>query len=197
MLSIDFKDGGGEVLDRIIQAYGFESKIEYCKHLDITASNLSMRYKRNLFPSDLVVRCLADTNVRLAWLVTGAGDMFDGDNARNQTQQQTLVMPVKKLIDGELYESDSIFLDKGFFLPDRPLPEKPGIILDGHQRYIVDHHFKEIKDSRWLVKIEGTILVRDLIRIPVNRVKVKGGELPFDCDLSDIEVLALVVMTCN
>lgn len=196
MLSINFKAGGGAVLDRIIQAYGFDTKIEYCKHLGITASNLSMRYKRDLYPSDLVVKCLADTGVRLEWLAGGQGDMFAGPNARNQSQQQTLEVPASNLIKGEIYDAGTFYLDIGWFKPDRDIPARPGVLLAGSKRFIVDYQFSDVSDGRWLTEIEGRLLIRDLFRIPIGRVKVCGGEMPFDCDLQDIRILARVITSC-
>lgn len=197
MLSINFKAGGGAVLDRIIQAYGFDTKIEYCKHLGITASNLSMRYKRDLYPSDLVVKCLADTCVRLEWLTGGQGDMFASRDARNQSQQQTLEVPARHLLKGEIYDADTFYLDISWFKPDRDIPVRPGVLMEGAKRYIVDYQFNDVNDGRWLTEIEGRLVVRDLFRIPVGRVKVCGGEMPFECDLQDIRIIAQVILSCG
>ncbi len=59
-----------QVLDRIIEAYGFSSKIMLAEHFEMAASSLSGRYRRP-FPADMVVRCMAETGVTLEWLVTG------------------------------------------------------------------------------------------------------------------------------
>ena len=73
-MKVDFNSGGALVIDRIIQAYGFKTKLDLCKHLDVSSGTLSMRYKRDFFPSDLVVRCMAETGVSLEWLATGEGE---------------------------------------------------------------------------------------------------------------------------
>lgn len=73
-MSINFNSGGAKVLDRIIQAYGFKSKVEYSNYLGTSAASLSIRYRRDLFPSDLVVKCMDETGATLQWLATGEGD---------------------------------------------------------------------------------------------------------------------------
>ncbi|HCM9038376.1 TPA: helix-turn-helix domain-containing protein, partial [Salmonella enterica subsp. enterica serovar Paratyphi B] len=62
---LDFDVDSAPVLDRVIEAYGFTSKLMLAQHLDIAASSLSSRYKRGGFPSDIVVRCVAETGANL------------------------------------------------------------------------------------------------------------------------------------
>lgn len=73
-MEIDFESGGAEVIDRIIKAYGFRTKLEYSNYLGTSSANMSARYKKGFFPSDLVVRCMADTGATLEWLATGNGE---------------------------------------------------------------------------------------------------------------------------
>ncbi|CRG51178.1 phage repressor protein CI [Yersinia wautersii] len=186
-----FETGGGEVLDRIIEAYGFTSKIDYCNHLNISGSSLSMRYKRNHFPSDLAIRCIAETGVNLEWLATGTGKKFDDGRL------DVFKIPKKKLIDGQLFDASYLMFDKDLFLPSQLSMGKPQVILDGETHYIVDCIFSEVYDGKWLVDIEGKISIRDLTRIPIRRVKVSGVGMAFDCELEDINVLGRVVMTCS
>ncbi|CNI01241.1 CI repressor [Yersinia aldovae] len=185
-----FETGGGEVLDRIIEAYGFTSKIDYCNHLNISGSSLSMRYKRNHFPSDLAIRCIAETGVNLEWLATGTGKKFDDGRL------DVFKIPKKKLIDGQLFDANYLMFDKDLFLPSQLSMGEPQVILDGETHYIVDCIFSEVYDGKWLVNIEGKISIRDLTRIPIRRVRVSGVGMTFDCGLEDINVLGRVVMTC-
>ncbi|CQJ26195.1 TPA: phage repressor protein CI [Yersinia enterocolitica] len=186
-----FETGGGEVLDRIIEAYGFTSKIDYCNHLNISGSSLSMRYKRNHFPSDLAIRCIAETGVNLEWLATGTGKKFDDGRL------DVFKIPKKKLIDGQLFDASYLIFDKDLFLPSQLSMGEPQVILDGETHYIVDCIFSEVYDGKWLVNIEGKISIRDLTRIPIRRVRVSGVGMAFDCGLEDINVLGRVVMTCS
>ncbi|WP_392565167.1 helix-turn-helix transcriptional regulator [Utexia brackfieldae] len=73
-MKINFESGGAEVIDRIIEAYGFRTKLEYSNYLGTSSANMSSRYKKGFFPSDLVVRCMAETGATLEWLATGEGD---------------------------------------------------------------------------------------------------------------------------
>lgn len=189
MLSLNFESGGGEVLDRIIEAHGFTSKIDYCNHVNISASSLSMRYKRQLFPSDLAIRCIAETGVNLEWLVTGQGKKFDTE------ELDILKLERRKLVDGQLYDSGYAVIDKVFFREGSNPPLEAFCLLDDKVQYIIDRKYPQIYDGEWLVNVEGKISIRTLVRIPVNKVRVSGASTPFDCALEDIDVLGRVVMT--
>lgn len=84
-MQINFENGGGKVIDRIIKSYGFKTKLDLCKHLNISSGTLSMRYKRDFFPSDLVVRCMAETGASLEWLVTGEGEFLPNEPTPKET----------------------------------------------------------------------------------------------------------------
>ena len=64
-------------LNRVIEAYDFTQKLQFAEHLDMAASSLSSRYKRGVFPADIVVKCFAETGVNLEWLATGEGKKFN------------------------------------------------------------------------------------------------------------------------
>lgn len=84
-MQINFDRGGGQVIDRIIKSYGFKTKLDLCRHLNISSGTLSMRYKRDFFPSDLVVRCMAETGATLEWLVTGEGEFSPNEPIPKET----------------------------------------------------------------------------------------------------------------
>ena len=86
------------VLDRIIEAYGFSSKIMLAQHFEMASSSLAGRYKRDNFPADLVVRCMAETGANLEWLATGQGKKFD-----NQ-ELDILRLQKYKIIDGKEFK---------------------------------------------------------------------------------------------
>jgi len=81
-MSINFNSGGAKVLDRIIEAYGFKSKVEYSNYLGTSAASLSIRYRRDLFPSDLVVKCMDETGASLQWLATGEGQFKPAEQSK-------------------------------------------------------------------------------------------------------------------
>jgi hypothetical protein len=81
-MKIDFEKGGAAVIDRVIKAYGFKTKLELSNHLGTSASNLSLRYKRDFFPSDLVIRCMAETGATLEWLANGQGEFLPNEKTK-------------------------------------------------------------------------------------------------------------------
>ncbi|WP_227630553.1 helix-turn-helix domain-containing protein, partial [Klebsiella pneumoniae] len=87
--------------------------------LGIASSSLANRYKRDFFPADIVVRCMAETGATLEWLVTGNGPKFDGE------ELDILRVSRQKIVDGQLYESGVLMLDKATFLPGKAVPQTP------------------------------------------------------------------------
>lgn len=176
------------VLNRVIEAYGFTQKAQLAEHLDMAASSLSSRYKRGVFPADIVVRCIAETGASLEWLATGEGKKFEND------ELDIMKLPSKKLVDGQLYDSGYVMFDKIFFRAGNPLPSNPFCLQDEKAQYILDQEISEIFDGDWLVNIEGKRSIRTLTRIPIKKVRVSGVGMAFDCALEDIEVLGRVVL---
>ncbi|UEM40054.1 phage repressor protein CI [Pectobacterium aquaticum] len=175
-----------DVLDRVVEAYGFTSKLQLADHFDMASSSLSARFKRGVFPADMVVRCVAETGASLEWLSTGHGKKFD-DEALD-----ILKFPHKKLIDGQLYDSGYVMFDKVMFLPGVPLPENPICVIDEKMQYIIDQTFADVYDGQWLVEIEDKISIRTLTRIPVRKVRVSGVGMAFDCSIDDIKIIGRV-----
>lgn len=84
-MKINFDTGGAAVLDRVLQAYGFKTKLMMANHLNISSASLVQRYKRDQFPSDIVVRCMAETGVSLQWLATGEGEFSPNEPNQKET----------------------------------------------------------------------------------------------------------------
>lgn len=180
-----------DVLDRVVDAYGFTSKLQLADHFDMASSSLSARFKRGIFPADMVVRCVAETGASLEWLATGQGRKFDDE------ELDILKMPRRKIVDGLIYEAGMYMLDKVTFLPGVPLPTAPMCILEGNNQFIVDTSFTEVYDDQWLVEIEGKTSIRTLTRIPIKKVRVSGVGMAFDCGIDDITVIGRVVLTIH
>ena len=178
-----------EVLDRVINAYGFTSKLMLADHFGMASSSLAGRYKRGGFPADMVVRCVAETGASLEWLATGQDRKFDDE------ELDIIKMPRRKIVDGLLYDAGRYMLDKVSFLPGVPLPKSPNCVLEGNSQFIVDTLFTEVYDDQWLVEIEGKISIRTLTRIPIKKVRVSGVGMAFDCAIEDIKILGRVVLT--
>ncbi|MBP6083228.1 MAG: helix-turn-helix domain-containing protein [Providencia sp.] len=175
------------VLDRIIEAYGFSSKLQMADHFNMGSSGISGRYKRAVFPADMVVRCAIETGANLEWLTFGKGKPFDNEKV------DILKLSNFRLMNGELIPASNIMFDKVMFKSTAPLPSEPKIVQEDNTYYIVDKKFNDIFDGKWLVDIEGKISIRELTRIPIKRIRVSGVGIPFDCDLDDLTVLGRVV----
>lgn len=180
-----------DVLDRVVDAYGFTSKLQLAEHFDMASSSLSARFKRGIFPADMVVRCVAETGASLEWLATGQGKKFDDE------ELDILKMPRRKIVDGLIYDAGMYMLDKVSFLPGIPLPSSPICVLESSNQFIVDTSFSEVYDGQWLVEIEGKTSIRTLTRIPIKKVRVSGVGMAFDCNIDDIKVMGRVVLTIH
>lgn len=182
---MDFKSGGRKAIDRLIEAYGFTTRQALCDHLRVSKSTLATRYMRDIFPAEWIIQGALETGVSLSWLTTGEGVMFENTKLNDVVQ-----IPRKKLLDGKLYDSNFYMFDKAV-LPDRL--KDPVVILDGDITYIADDKFDEIQDGKWVVDIEGTISVRDIIRIPGGKVRVEGGKFAFECGLNEVHFLSKIL----
>lgn len=175
------------VLDRIIEAYGFSSKLMLAQHFEMASSSLAGRYKRDIFPADLVVRCASETGVNLEWLATGQGKKYDNE------ELDVLRLKKYKIIDGEEFEAGIAMFDKVLFKQGVPFPNEPIMVQDGQNHFIVDREFGEVYDGKWLVRIDDKISIRELTRMPMQRVRVSGVGMAFDCELKDLTILGRVI----
>jgi phage repressor protein C with HTH and peptisase S24 domain len=181
---MDFKTGGREAIDRLIEAYGFTTRQALCDHLGVSKSTLATRYMRDIFPAEWVIQCALETRVALSWLASGVGPMFDNNRL------DIVDIPRKKLLDGVLYDSNYYAFDKALLPPD---VKNAQAILDGNIIYIVELNFDKFSDGKWLVKFDDTTSLRDIIKIPNNKLKVDNGKFDFECNMSDMQLIAKVV----
>ncbi|OCG39341.1 hypothetical protein A9G28_09780 [Gilliamella sp. Fer1-1] len=96
-MGINFESGGGKVIDRIIKSYGFKTKLDLCRHLNISSGTLSMRYKRDFFPSDLVVRCMDETGATLEWLANGQGEFLPNEKPKEAVLTDEMLEKLERL----------------------------------------------------------------------------------------------------
>lgn len=80
--------GGQQVIERIIAAYGFESRQALCNHLSISQSTMANRHARDTFPADWVVIRGMENGVSIEWLSLGIST-----NASGSIQKDTLETP--------------------------------------------------------------------------------------------------------
>jgi phage repressor protein C with HTH and peptisase S24 domain len=184
---VDFNSGGKKVIERLVEAYGYSTRQALCDHLGVSKSTMATRYMRDIFPADWVLRCAMETGVSLEWLSFGKGLKQDVTNA------ETLSLPKKRLIDGNLEDAGFYVFDKTF-LPANLT--KPFVVSEGESEFICDMEFEDVRDGKWLVSIDGEVLLRTLTRLPGSRLLIDGGNRSFECALADIKILAKVLISC-
>ncbi|WP_447885183.1 phage repressor protein CI [Serratia fonticola] len=187
---MDLIKGGRGAIERMVEAYGFSTRQALCEQLGVSKSTLATRYMRDSFPSDWVIQCAIETGFSLQWLVTGEGA------ASHDLESDIIEIPRKKIISGELFESDKYFFDKALL----PLEYNRLFCLDNENiTFILNEAEKQITDGKWIVNIDDSFHLKDIIRIPGNKVLVSSKESNFECLMDEIKFLAkvIVVITKN
>lgn len=184
---MDFNSGGKKVMERLVEAYGFTTRQALCDHLGVSKSTMATRYMRDIFPADWVLQCAMETGISLEWLSFGKGQK------QITKLSNTSTIDRKMLLEGKLSESEPCIFDN-CFLPENI--RKPILISERNTDYICDMVYEEVRDGKWLVNIEGDISIRMLIRLPRARLQVSNDNHTFQCNVSDIEIIAKVQVTC-
>ncbi|MBY5235022.1 CI repressor [Klebsiella aerogenes] len=196
---MNLKTGGQAVITRLLEAYGFKTRQALCNQLNVSTSTMGTRWMRDVFPADWVIQCSIETGASVEWLSFGNGEMFPNGHSThsNETKKSAnenllgdvVAVPREKIVDGNLYDSNFYMLDKAI-LPENIL--KPLIIIDDDLTYVAEHSISEITDGTWLVEIEGKVSIKELIRIPVGKVRVSSptGGYAFECGINDLTPLA-------
>ncbi|WP_288657478.1 phage repressor protein CI [Pantoea sp. UBA6567] len=190
-LNFSFPSSSAEALDRVVEAYGFNLKVELAEHLGIASSSLSSRYKREVFPADIVLQCSIETGANIEWLISGKGESF-GKSAPMGSSIDRL-----KLIDGRLEDAGSLIFDSSLLNDDVASDQNLVSVKDKDVNYIVARGLDEIQDGHWLVEIEGKAGFRSLTRIPIRKLRVGSGETSFECGIDDIKAIGKVVLTIS
>ncbi|WP_183130059.1 phage repressor protein CI [Serratia plymuthica] len=188
---MEFNQGAKAAIERMVEAYGVKTKLALCDALGVTASALSNRQVRDSFPAEYVLKCALDTGASLRWLTYGQGEMFEKHIV---TAPSALAVPSKKLLGRQLHDSDILLLDKRF------LPEginSPLVVIDEKTQYIATLSYDDIYDGTWIIDIDSNVSIRELTRIPNNKVHVSDKKNSFDCLISDLKVVARIVMVCE
>ncbi|MGU3427261.1 phage repressor protein CI [Enterobacter hormaechei] len=196
---MDLKNGGQAVITRLLEAYGFKTRQALCDQLKVSTSTMGTRWMRDVFPADWVIQCTIETGASVEWLSFGTGEKFPNGTNKNSNENENsanenllgdvVAVTRKKVIDGNLYDSNFYMLDKAM-LPSHL--SKPMIIVDDDVSYLADQKNNELTDGTWLVEIEGQVSIKELIRIPVGRVRVTSvpGSASFECGIDDLKPLA-------
>lgn len=177
--------GGRGAIERMVEAYGFKTRQALCDHLGISKSTLATRYMRDSFPAEWVIQCALETDFDLAWLVTGTG------RPTSSQKENITSLPKFDLLEGVLTENGAIAFDNSL------LPTKVSrlfFVRDGYDNYVCSKDFGSVRDGAWLVTIDNEVSIREIARLPKNKILVSGGSKEFECMLDDIEVTASVVL---
>ncbi|HID9646507.1 TPA: phage repressor protein CI [Serratia marcescens] len=181
---INPSEGGKAAIERLIEAYGFSTRQALCSHIGVSKSTLANRYLRDTFPSDWIIECALETGASLLWLTTGNGPMYD-DRTNDMISLNKF-----RLIDGKLVAASYLMFDKAYLPSDLV---NPYIITLGPKTYLVDGKVNEINDGTWVIEIDGKISIREIIRIPGNKLQVISGTNNFECLLDEIKIIATVI----
>lgn len=144
--SPNFETGGREANKRLVEAYGFTTRQALADHLMVSKSTLANRYLRDTFPSDWIIRCALETGTSLTWLATGNSPACDDVNI------DICAINCKKIVAGELFDSNIFLLDKAL-LPSTIL--SPLIISDSETLILYEQKFDKITDGNWILSVEG------------------------------------------
>ncbi|HCQ7308900.1 phage repressor protein CI [Klebsiella sp. MC1F] len=181
-------NGGKTVLRRILDAYGFNMQKELGDLLGISSGTISTWVRRDFFPGDVVVTCALDTGVSLEWLATGKGKMRDS----KETLATELSIKKSRLESGALK-------DAGYWHPDPsmiPPNTNDLLFVDGvNTSWLVDCSASNIANGRWLISIDGALDIFDVIRLPGGKVRLSNKSAEFECSLTDIKSVGVVVIT--
>ncbi|WP_047706757.1 phage repressor protein CI [Plesiomonas sp. ZOR0011] len=183
--AIKLPDGGKEPIERIMAAYGYTSRLALCKHLDVSQSTLANRVSRGNFPADWVLICSMETGATLEWLIYGKGPVYS-DN----TSPQNLILERKTISNGNFTDTDWVSIDASIMPTDLT---SPFLVTFEKQLYVVDSFNGKINDGLWLIEFDGFVSVRELYRIPSERVRVENGKASFECQTDEIKILGQII----
>ena len=177
--------GGKEVIGRILEAYGFTTRISLCNQLGVSQSTMANRYARDTFPADWVIVCHLETGASLLWLSTGTGNKFvDGRD------DKTVYLKHIDITNGNITTQKDIIADVSI-IPDGLT--SPFILTADKTTYLADSYEGELVDGFWFIEIDGITSVRELYRFPAGRVRIENGKASFECSVSEIKVLGKVI----
>ncbi|HCK1328210.1 TPA: helix-turn-helix domain-containing protein [Enterobacter hormaechei] len=187
--------GGKEILQRILQAYGFTLQKELGDHLGIPSGTMSAWVRREHFPGDVVIVCALDTGASLYWLATGNGSIQE-----QRTEEPTSLpvglkqLPKYSVHTGQMVESGLWFCDSSMIDTN---VIKPVLVEKNGNGWLVDLDVKNFANGRWLIDVDGTCDVYDIARLPGNKLAVKNDSSQFECLVNEIICLGMVFLTLS
>lgn len=187
-IKINPNQGGKAAIERLVKAYGFTTRQALADHLGVSKSTLANRYMRDTFPADWIIQCALETGVSLRWLSTSDGPM------RLDARTQVASLNKTKIIDGKLIDSGYILFDTTL-LPCNV--ENLSAVEYENSTYLIRQDVNEVNDGKWMVSIDGLYSIRELARLPNNRILLESKSSKIECNIEDIEVIGKVILTCK
>lgn len=113
---------------------------------------------------------------------------WDGEKYANENHL-TLKVPSAVLENGELTSGESLFYDKQLYPEDL---SSPCVLFVGKGRYLMDQGAKDVCDGLWLMDIDGKKSIREVMRLPQQKVRISNESGSFDCPMSDVKFVGFV-----
>lgn len=199
--SLELPNGGKDPIERICAAYGFTSRQALCRHLNVSQSTMANRVTRGNFPADWVLICAMETGAPLEWLVYGQGTYQPNiPTAHHMESGSSDVAPDNMMVLSQMehlkIHNGIIKYQKETSVPSSFLPVNaisPRLVdFDGIQ-WIVDSFIGELVDGYWLIEMDGITSIREIYRLPGERIRVENGKASFECNASDVKILGKVI----
>ena len=187
-IKINPNQGGKAAIERLVEAYGFTTRQALADHLEVSKSTLANRYMRDTFPADWIIQCALETGVSLKWLATADGPMHL--DARSQVTS----LPKERISEGRLSEDGYLIFDLSILPKDLT---SISVIESDKIVYLIRRNENEINDGLWVIAIDQIVSVRELVRLPNNRVLLETNTKKIECNIDDIHIIAKVIMTCK
>lgn len=188
------QSGGRAVLQRIMEAYKFNTQKELSDHLGISPGTISTWVRRQFFPGDVVIACAIETGVKLEWLA--AGLINDGINYRSEiiSDFSYRVLEQRHIQGGKLIAGENYLFDSRF------IPEDAGnavYIVKNIYSWIVDISKKDLSNGYWILEIDGNCDVYEVARVPGNKISITNKTHTIECNVNDVNAVGLVLKTIN
>ncbi|WP_210082046.1 phage repressor protein CI [Pantoea endophytica] len=180
---MEFNNGGQKVVHRLLEAYGFKTRQALCDKLGVAKSTMASRYMRDIFPADWVIQASIETGANIEWLAFGTGAMYSNEN------HLAPKVPSAVLQNGELISGESLYFDRELYPEDL---NSPCVLFVGKDRYLIDNNASEICDGLWLMDIDGKKSIREVMRLPQQKVRITNEAGSFDCPIPDVNFLGYV-----
>ena len=185
---MNLSTGGQEVIHRLLEAYGYKTRQALCERLSVSKSTMATRYMRDLFPADWVIQASIETGVNVQWLAFGEGPKFSNEN------HKAMRVPSMVLEGGILIDGDSILFDEKLYPSSTT---SPCVLMSDTGRYLIDTGLKEVMDGNWLLDIDGQKSIREVMRLPQQKVRVTNESGSFDCPVDAVNFIGHVILVMH